>query len=235
MLEHGAYTLLLDSCYDRERFPTKDDAIEWCWARTQPEIDAVVFVLGKFFELVNGVYIQNRIQEELEQYKRNALTNKEIALKREESRRTNRERTVNEPPPNHKPLTKNQEPLTTNHKPIKTPSVSREKIAFDGSRFSGIEIYVDKWREAYPAIDVLQELRKSEAWLIANPKNSKSNYERFLNNWLSRAQDKAPSARGSPQTKNQNNADKLNGAFSRIFGDKKNEPRDITDIAIKLD
>ena len=24
MLEHGAYTLLIDSCYDRERFPTMD-------------------------------------------------------------------------------------------------------------------------------------------------------------------------------------------------------------------
>jgi len=32
MLEHGAYTLLMDACYDRERFPTMDEAIDWCWA-----------------------------------------------------------------------------------------------------------------------------------------------------------------------------------------------------------
>lgn len=237
MLEHGAYTLLLDSCYDRERFPTKDDAIEWCWARTQQEIDAVIFVLGKFFDLVDGVYVQNRIQEELEQYKRNALTNKEIALKREEARRTNRERLVNEPPPNHKPITNNQEPLTINHKPIKTPSVSREKIAFDGSSFSGYGKFIEKWQEAYPAIDVLRELRKAEAWLISNPKNSKSNYERFLNNWLSRAQDKAPSARASPD-RPKNNADKWQAAMiemdKRINGDK-NEPRDITGVAERVD
>ena len=58
MLEHGAYTLLIDSCYDRERFPTMDEAIDWCWARTDEEIAAVRFVLGKFFELVEGRYVQ---------------------------------------------------------------------------------------------------------------------------------------------------------------------------------
>lgn len=232
MLEHGAYTLLLDSCYDRERFPTKDDAIEWCWARTQPEIDAVVFVLDKFFEFVDGVYIQNRIQEELEQYKRNALKNKEIALKREESRRTNRERTVNEPPPNHKPITNNQEPRTINHKPIKTHSVSHEKIVFDGRSFSGCERFIQQWSEAYPAIDVLQELKKSEAWLIANPKNLKSNYVRFLNNWLSRSQDRAPSASAPPaqakQTRHSAFMDKL-----KSVGEQ--DERDITSVATRLD
>lgn len=57
-----------------------------------------------------GVSI-NRISEEITQYQVNSSTNKRIALQREEKRRTNRERTVNEPPPN-------QEPRTINHKPI---------------------------------------------------------------------------------------------------------------------
>lgn len=68
MLEHGAYTLLIHACYDRERFPTLEDAIDWCWARTKEEKDAVEFVLSKFFDLVDGVYIQNRIQEEIDKY-----------------------------------------------------------------------------------------------------------------------------------------------------------------------
>ena len=54
MLEHGAYTLLLDACYDRERFPTLDEAIEWTWARTDAEIEAVKFVLARFFTLEDG-------------------------------------------------------------------------------------------------------------------------------------------------------------------------------------
>ena len=41
MIEHGAYTLLLDACYDRERFPTLEEAIEWTWARTPEEVAAV--------------------------------------------------------------------------------------------------------------------------------------------------------------------------------------------------
>lgn len=57
MLEHGAYTLLIDACYDRERFPSLDDAIDWCWARTDEEIAAVHFVLKKFFTLIDGLYV----------------------------------------------------------------------------------------------------------------------------------------------------------------------------------
>lgn len=135
MLEHGAYTLLMDACYDRERFPTKDEAVDWCWARSAEEIAAVEFVLSKFFTLNDGVYRQARIQEEIEAYRAQAEKNKEIAKAREEARRakrsssgdeastkrddgivdvsTKRSRDVDEAPPNHKPLTKNQEPISS--------------------------------------------------------------------------------------------------------------------------
>jgi uncharacterized protein YdaU (DUF1376 family) len=116
MMEHGAYTLLLDACYDRERFPTESEAIEWAWARTDAEIAAVRFVLNRFFTLTDGVYVQERIAEEVGNYQRNAENNARIAREREE-KRTNRARSVDgscksgdEAPPNHKPLTKNQEP-----------------------------------------------------------------------------------------------------------------------------
>lgn len=122
MLEHGAYTLLIHSCYDRERFPTLEEALEWCWVRTDEEEAAVKFVLSKFFTLIDGLYVQNRIQEEIDKYHENALINKKIATEREDKRR-NKTRTVNEacssvnePPPNQEPRTK--EPLTINHKLI---------------------------------------------------------------------------------------------------------------------
>lgn len=119
MLEHGAYTLLMDACYDREKFPTLEDAIDWCWARTAEEIAAVEFVLRKFFTLEDGVYIQNRIREEIEQYHANALINKEIALKREAKKREQKARTVHEPTtPEHEPPPK-QEPITNNQELIK--------------------------------------------------------------------------------------------------------------------
>ena len=110
MLQHGSYTLLLDACYDREKFPTLDEAIEWTWASTTEEEEAVTFVLKKFFVLEDGVYVQNRIREELENFHNNSETNKRIAIVREAKRKgksTNREQNVNEPPPNHKPITNN--------------------------------------------------------------------------------------------------------------------------------
>ena len=124
MLEHGAYTLLIDSCYDRERFPTLDDALDWTWSRSEAEIEAVKFVLSKFFTLNDGIYVQQRIQDELDAYHAMSEKNAEIAKNREEKRKlrkqlvnescTSGETSVNEPPPNQEPRTKNQEPLTIN-------------------------------------------------------------------------------------------------------------------------
>lgn len=119
MLEHGAYTLLLDACYDRERFPTLEDAIDWTWARTEAECEAVRFVLSKFFVLRDGVYVQERIAEEIAKYRENAEKNAQIAKEREAKRKQNT-RTVHEAspqeheaPPNQEPRTNNQEPNTS--------------------------------------------------------------------------------------------------------------------------
>lgn len=119
MMQHGAYTLLLDACYDREQFPTMQDAIEWTWASSAEEIAAIEFVLSRFFTLEDGVYVQKRIQEEIEAFKEKSKKNKEIALEREAARREKKARNEHEParnvhesPPNHKPLTNNQESNT---------------------------------------------------------------------------------------------------------------------------
>lgn len=129
MLQHGAYTLLMDSCYDREEFPTLDEAIEWTWASSKEEIEAVTFVLRKFFTLEDGVYVQKRIQEEIAEYHGKAETNKRIAIERETKRRansTNRAPVVDEAPPNHKPLTINQEPITNNQDIPHTPQAGQK-------------------------------------------------------------------------------------------------------------
>lgn len=121
MLQHGAYTLLIDSCYDREQFPTRAEAIDWTWASSTAEIEAVDFVLSKFFVLEEGVYVQARIREELNEYHEKAATNKRIAEERETKRRdsrTNRERGVDEKPSGGHEAPPNHEPITTNHKPV---------------------------------------------------------------------------------------------------------------------
>jgi len=51
---------------------------------------------------------------------------------------------------------------------------------------------VEKWEDLYPAVDIIQELRKMVGWLDSNPKKRKTKrgVNRFINNWLAGAQDK---------------------------------------------
>lgn len=50
---------------------------------------------------------------------------------------------------------------------------------------------VDGWQALYPAVDVLQELRKMKGWADANPtrRKTKTGIKRFINSWLSKEQD----------------------------------------------
>lgn len=135
MLQHGAYTLLIDACYDREQFPTMAEAIDWTWASSSAEVEAVEFVLSKFFALEDGRYVQSRIKEEIDDYRAKSATNARIAQDRETKRaekRTDRVRVVdvatrvdNEAPPNQEPITINQTPSVEGVAPRKraaTPS-----------------------------------------------------------------------------------------------------------------
>ena len=114
MLQHGAYNLLIQACYDREKFPTEEEAIEWCWACTEDEIAAVKFVIHRFFTEENGRFVQPRIADEITAYHAKCATNRAVAVQREARRVTKREekstkraQDVHESPPNHKPLTNN--------------------------------------------------------------------------------------------------------------------------------
>ena len=52
---------------------------------------------------------------------------------------------------------------------------------------------VQTYREAYPAVDVLAQLKKMKAWALANPSQRKTmnGMSRFVNSWLAREQDRA--------------------------------------------
>jgi len=121
MLQHGAYNQLMDACYDREKFPTLEEAIDWVWASSDEEIAAVKYILNRFFDLHDGVYFQSRVAEEIEAYHAKAEKNKRIAneswTKRKESD-ANRIRNVSENEGVVCERIPNQEPITINHEPI---------------------------------------------------------------------------------------------------------------------
>lgn len=71
-----------------------------------------------------------------------------------------------------------------------------EIVLNDGSMHGIYQNDVDAYKSYYPAIDIVLELRKAAAWCYSNPSNRKTKrgVSRFINGWLSRAQDKAPKA-----------------------------------------
>jgi uncharacterized protein YdaU (DUF1376 family) len=72
MLEHGAYTLLLDRYYTTEQGIPADQAHRICRARTRDEKEAVDTVLAEFFTLRDGVHHQKRVDAEIERYSESA-------------------------------------------------------------------------------------------------------------------------------------------------------------------
>ncbi|MEE9223021.1 MAG: YdaU family protein [Nitrosomonadaceae bacterium] len=141
LLQHGVYSQLIDCCYDRETFPTLEEAIDWLWASNAEEEEAVKFVLNKFFTLQSdGKFVQSRIQEEIQNYQgqclSNAINGKKGGRPKGSTKKPNKTHPVNsETQPvnleseikpsgseiNPKPLTTNQEPITKKQIPPKSP------------------------------------------------------------------------------------------------------------------
>jgi hypothetical protein len=81
------------------------------------------------------------------------------------------------------------------------------EVVFRLPLISGMEYELPKtlaeqYAVAFPAVDVMAELRKMLAWLESNPKNRKTRngITRYMNAWLSRAQNAAPVNGGSNGT-----------------------------------
>ncbi len=77
------------------------------------------------------------------------------------------------------------------------PEAVYQLVLNDKSYFGVTQEMIDQWKGLYPAVDVDQEIRKMIGWCDANPKNRKTRTgaKRFINSWLSRAQNRAPSVR----------------------------------------
>lgn len=65
MLEHGAYRILLDRYYSTEAGIPAAQAYRLARARSEEERQAVDVVLEEFFDLVEGVWINRRAEEEI--------------------------------------------------------------------------------------------------------------------------------------------------------------------------
>lgn len=60
---------------------------------------------------------------------------------------------------------------------------------------------IDRFEQAYPAVNIRGELLKMHCWLIANPLRRKKKYNRFINNWLAKCHGRLLEAQVSAQTR----------------------------------
>lgn len=111
--------------------------------------------------------------------------------------------------PQSDPINKHKQKQKQKHKticaeldePASTPPVIT-LILNDKAEYPIYQSDVNEWAELYPAVDVMQELRKMKGWCKDNPKRrkTKQGVRRFINSWLARQQDA-----GSAIRKQENN------------------------------
>ncbi len=127
LMEHGAYTLILDRYYATERPISRSDALRVTHARSEDEVAAVDFVLTEFFVLHGDVYRSKRADEELNEYQAKADLNRENgklggrpSKKPKENPDGNPEetQTVSETKPRLEPKRNPEETLAISHKPL---------------------------------------------------------------------------------------------------------------------
>ena len=93
--------------------------------------------------------------------------------------------------------------------PHRTPHTTTAAINYDpgGVKFTGVtQTDLNRWAKTYPTLNIRHEMAAAAEWLLANPKNHKTNYRRFITNWLKRGQDR-----------NKQSADAEQSQLSKIF------------------
>lgn len=86
---------------------------------------------------------------------------------------------------------------TEPEEPVSMPPVITLPLN-DKSLFRIYQSDIDGWKELYPAVDILQELRKMKGWLESNPAKRKTQrgIKRFINGWLAKEQDRSTAKGG---------------------------------------
>lgn len=132
LLEHGVYTLLLDTYYVGESpLPSEDRALyRLVGARSKEEREAVGIVLQEFFELRDDGWHQPRCDEEIAKKQAQAEINRDVGRRGGRPSKTtesdteenrigfkNKTKPVSEKNPSHKPIANNQEESITPQPP----------------------------------------------------------------------------------------------------------------------
>lgn len=130
MLEHGAYTLLLDRYYTTEQGIPADQVHRLARARSKEEREAVDTVLREFFTLADGVWVKNRVQEEIERARKSIESARENGKKGGRPKKPNGLSEETQEKPNGFPLGSENETQTKPNQKLtrhQTPDTKEKK------------------------------------------------------------------------------------------------------------
>ena len=151
----------------------------------------------------NERFIWNTAKQEIdrqrESYEQTCKTNKRIATERYEALRSSTEK--HEAYQDKEKDKDKKEKISTDVDIQKKPAVISLMLN-DGTEYGVEQEAIEKWENLYPAVNVMQELRKMAGWLDANRTRRKTRrgIEAFIHRWLAREQDKGGVKRGTAGT-----------------------------------
>jgi uncharacterized protein YdaU (DUF1376 family) len=200
--QHGAYLLLLMNYWQRGKaLPDLNDRLATVARMSNDEWTANRGILSEFFCVENGLWIHSRVERDLVKVKgisnagkiggiASAKARKEKSLN---DRSKTVERKVNQQNRTDKTTQENTNTLalTSDDVPAASPPVFTIKLT--GKKTHIItQSDIESYREAYPGIDVIGELRKIPPWLDANPEKRSASIngsKKRIVKWLTWSQD----------------------------------------------
>lgn len=109
------------------------------------------------------------------------------------------------PIPDNKPYIKQNRDKS--HMPEEAKPVRQDiSFSFDSFEFEGIEQKdLDKWKDLYPSVDILKELKKMSEWCQCNQRRAKSKkqWRKFIVIWLSKCNEESINKEAYQKNKNQ--------------------------------
>ena len=72
----------------------------------------------------------------------------------------------------------------------KKPEPYKYKVNSFFDKVDGEKEWKKALGEAYPNVDIDKELSKAKIWLLSNTKQAKSNFSKFVNNWMAKAMER---------------------------------------------
>jgi len=184
-MEDLAYRRMIDYCYLNE-IPLPDDIDEIArLIRMRSHTDCIAVVLREFFTRIDGGYIQQRIDADLDKYREKS----EKAKKSAEARWKKK-------PSKDKGLADanalrpecegnaNQEPITKNHKPI-TKENRASRFAPPTQQEAGNYFLEKGSPDAMNEADKFIDFYESKGWMVG--KNKMKCWKAAIRNWLKRS------------------------------------------------